>query len=159
MAVSQTAPFVVDGSFRTSLASRAGVVVRCKALAFSVGLFVVSLGIGWLLLSCLRWRKGRTAGYEMTRLQIRRMDGTRARFGRTLVRELCFLVLVVPTVVVCIVFGVVFVMGASPPDDLLSKPRGAPWDWLTRTQVTQESLGQQGYMELPLPWQGFAHRN
>jgi hypothetical protein len=47
-------------------------------------------------------------------------------------------VLLIPTVLACIVIALAFVMGASPPNDLFSKPRNAPWDRLCKTTVVQE---------------------
>ena len=47
-------------------------------------------------------------------------------------------ILLIPTIFACVVIAFAFVMGASPPNDLLSKPRNAPWDRLTRTRVVQE---------------------
>jgi hypothetical protein len=40
--------------------------------------------------------------------------------------------------VVCAITGLCFALGASPPDGLLSKPRAAPWDWMTSTTVIDE---------------------
>jgi hypothetical protein len=50
-------------------------------------------------------------------------------------RELCCGLLIVPTMILCCVVGVSFVMGASPPNGLFRKPRTAPWDWLSDTEV------------------------
>ena len=55
-----------------------------------------------------------------------------------MLRELCVLVLLLPTLVACSLLAVAFVMGASPPDGLLRQPRAAPWDVLTRTEVVDE---------------------
>jgi hypothetical protein len=48
------------------------------------------------------------------------------------------------------VLAVTFVMGASPPDGLLRKPRAAPWDVLTRTEVVDELGRARGRTKLKL---------
>jgi hypothetical protein len=113
---------------------------RIKALFLTAGLFVVTLGVGWLLWSVVEWRRGRTASFRLTGLRVvRRSDGTPIGLGRSIVRNavLCT-VLIIPTIVACVVIGFAFVMGASPPNDLLSKPRNAPWDKMTKTRVVRE---------------------
>jgi hypothetical protein len=55
---------------------------------------------------------------------------------------LCTLLLI-PTIVVCFIVAVAFVMGASAPDGLLSEPRLAPWDVLTDTKVVR-GVGRRG---------------
>jgi hypothetical protein len=115
--------------------------VRIKALLITFGLVVATLGVGWLLWSSVEWRHGRTASFRLTGLRVvRRSDGTPIGLGRSLVRNvlLCTLLLV-PTMLACVVIAFAFVMGASPPNDLFSKPRNAPWDRLTKTRVVQES--------------------
>jgi hypothetical protein len=47
----------------------------------------------------------------------------------------CCTLLFVPTLIVCALLAFAFVMGASPPNGLLSQPRRAPWDILTDTKV------------------------
>ncbi len=47
-------------------------------------------------------------------------------------------VLLVPTMLIALMVAITFVMGASPPNDLFSKPRNAPWDRLMKTTVVQE---------------------
>ncbi len=72
---------------------------------------------------------------------VRRSDGQRIGFWRSLARSgVCCLLLVVPTVVIGAVVGLCFAMGASPPDGLLSQPRAAPWDALTATTVMDERV-------------------
>jgi hypothetical protein len=70
---------------------------------------------------------------------VRASDGRPIGLATSLLRNalLCS-VLLVPTMLTCIVVAFAFVMGASPPEDLLSKPRNAPWDRLTKTMVVQE---------------------
>jgi hypothetical protein len=114
--------------------------VRIKALLVTFGLVVATLGVGWLLWSTVEWRHGRTAGFRLTGLRVvRRSDGTPIGLGRSLVRNaLLCTILLVPTMLACVVIAFAFVMGASPPSDLFSKPRSAPWDRLTKTMVVQE---------------------
>jgi hypothetical protein len=114
---------------------------RIEALALTPLLFVVTLGVGWLVWSVLEWRDGRTPSYRLLGLRIVRLSDERpTRIARSLARSsICFL-LVIPTIVACCVIGVCFVFGASPPDDLLRHPRTAPWDYLTATKVTDERM-------------------
>jgi hypothetical protein len=114
--------------------------VRIKALLLTFCLVVATLGVGWLLWSVLEWRRGSTASFRLTGLRVvRDADGTPIGLGRSIVRNvlLCS-ILLIPTIFACVVIAFAFVMGASPPNDLLSKPRNAPWDRLTRTRVVQE---------------------
>jgi hypothetical protein len=70
---------------------------------------------------------------------VRRSDGRPIGLARSIVRNaLCCTLLLVPTIVVCCVLAIAFVMGASPPDQLLREPRAAPWDLLTGTKVVSE---------------------
>ena len=118
----------------------AGFGVRVKALMLTCALVVATLVVGWLVWSVLEWRRGSTASFRLTGLRVvRHSDGAPIGLGRSIVRNavLCTMLLV-PTVVACIVIACAFVMGASPPDDLFSKPRHAPWDRLCRTTVVQE---------------------
>jgi len=128
------APFSYAGLPRASSGA------RIKALLLTFGLFVVTLGVGWLVWSILEWRNGRTASFRLTGLRVvRSSDGRPIGLARSILRNalLCTLLLV-PTMLICIVVAITFVMGASPPSDLFSKPRNAPWDQLTRTTVVQE---------------------
>lgn len=114
--------------------------VRIKALMLTFVLIVVTLGVGWMAWSVVEWRHGRTVSFKLMGLRVvRASDGRPIGLGTSLLRNalLCS-VLFVPTMLVCIVLALAFVMGASPPEDLLSKPRKAPWDRLTRTMVVQE---------------------
>jgi hypothetical protein len=114
--------------------------VRIKALLLTCCLVVATLGVGWLIWSVFEWRRGSTASFHSTGLRVvRRSDGTPIGLARSIVRNavLCT-VLLVPTVLACIVIAFAFVMGASPPSDLFSKPRNAPWDLLCKTMVVQE---------------------
>jgi hypothetical protein len=107
---------------------------------------VVTLGVGWMVWSVIEWRHGRTASYRVTGLRVvRRSDNRPIGLGWSLLRNgvWCTL-LVIPTIVVCVLLGVVFVMGASPPDDLLTKARFAPWDLLTGTEVLDERSQSAG---------------
>jgi hypothetical protein len=114
--------------------------VRIKALLLTCCLVVAMLGVGWLLLSVLEWRRGSTASFRLTGLRVvRRSDGTPIGLGWSIARNavLCT-VLLIPTILACVVIAFTFVMGASPPNDLLSKPRNAPWDRICKTIVVQE---------------------
>jgi RDD family len=110
---------------------------RIKALGLTALLVVATLVVGWLAWSVVEWTKGRTASYHVTGLRIvRRSDGRPIGLVRSVLRNaiLCTLLLV-PTIVACLLIGFAFTMGASPPDRLLRKPRAAPWDVLTGTEV------------------------
>jgi uncharacterized RDD family membrane protein YckC len=98
------------------------------------------LGVGWLVWSVFEWRNGRTASYRLMKLRIvRRSDGRPIGLCRSLVRNaVCCTVLLVPTILVCLFLGFAFVMGASPPNGLLRRPRAALWDVLTSTVVLDE---------------------
>jgi hypothetical protein len=114
--------------------------VRIKALMLTFVLIVVTLGVGWMVWSIVEWRHGRTVSFKLMGLRVVRTSGGRPiGLATSLLRNalLCS-VLFVPTMVTCIVVALAFVMGASPPEDLLSKPRNAPWDRLTKTTVVQE---------------------
>jgi uncharacterized RDD family membrane protein YckC len=114
--------------------------VRTKALLLTFLVIVVTLGVGWLAWSVVEWRYGRTVSFKLMGLRVvRASDGRPIGLGMSLLRNavLCSL-LFVPTMLACIVVALAFVMGASPPEDLLSKPRHAPWDRLTKTMVVQE---------------------
>ena len=118
----------------------AGFGVRIKALVLTFCLFVATLGVGWLLWSVVEWRQGRTVSFRKMGLRVvRRSDGSPIGLGRSIVRNaLLCTVLLIPTMLACVVIALAFVMGASPPNDLLSKPRNAPWDRLMKTMVVQE---------------------
>ena len=112
---------------------------RIEALALTPLLFVVTLGVGWLVWSVIEWRDGRTPSYRLLGLRVVRISDERPiRFARSLARSSICCVLVIPTIAACCVIGICFVFGASPPDDLFSHPRTAPWDYLTATKVTEE---------------------
>ncbi len=113
---------------------------RLRALSLTCLFFVVTLGIGWTVWTVLEWRHGRTASYRLTGLRVvRRRDGRPIGLARSFLRNgICCVVLLIPTVIVCLMLAIAFVMGASPPNDLLSKPRFAPWDLLTGTEVLDE---------------------
>jgi hypothetical protein len=113
---------------------------RINALLLTVVLIVVTLGIGWLVWSVVEWRHGRTASYRKMGLRVvSRSDAKPIGLSRSILRNaiLCTL-LIIPTVLVCVVLGIVFSMGASPPEGLLNTPRPAPWDRLTGTLVVDE---------------------
>src|SRR5580704_3287984 len=111
--------------------------VRIKALLLTSLLIVVTLGVGWLAWSVVEWRRGRTVSFKLMGLRVvRTSDGRPIGLGTSLLRNaLLCTVLFVPTLLACLVLAFAFVMGASPPEGLLSKPRNAPWDRLTKTMV------------------------
>ena len=113
---------------------------RIKALLLTVALVVVTLVVGWLVWSVIEWRRGSTASYQVTGLRVvRRSDGRPIGLARSIVRNgICCTLLLVPTIVACCLIAFAFVMGASPPDRLWRKPRAAPWDSLTATEVVFE---------------------
>ena len=110
---------------------------RIKALLLTVALVIVTLVVGWLVWSVVEWRRGSTASYRLTGLRVvRRRDGRPIGLARSMLRNgICCTLLLVPTIVACCLIGMAFVMGASAPDRLLRKPRAAPWDSLTATEV------------------------
>jgi hypothetical protein len=117
----------------------ASVGKRLQALALAPLLFVVTLGVGWLVWCVVEWAHGRTPSYRLLGLRVvRTSDGQPARLVRSFARGVICLLLVVPTIVVCCVIGFTFVFGASAPEDLLRRPRRAPWDHITGTKVIDE---------------------
>ena len=118
----------------------ATVGLRIRALLLTCFLFVVTIGVGWLAWSVVEWRSGRTPSYRRVHLRVvRRSDSRTIGLGRSLLREGCCALLLIPTLVACLVLAVGFVMGASPPDGLFGQSRRAPWDVLTRTDVVSEA--------------------
>ena len=118
---------------------------RIEALALTPILFVVTLGVGWLVWSVVEWCRGRTPSYRILGLRVVRMSDERPiGLARSLARWSICILLVVPMVVGCCVIGLSFVFGASAPDDLLRHPRRAPWDYLTATKVTDEGAQKGG---------------
>ena len=112
---------------------------RLEALGLAPLLLVATLGVGWLVWCVLEWGNGRTPSYRILGLRVvRTSDGQPARPARSFVRSSICLVLVIPTVVIGCVIGTSFVFGASAPEDLLRRPRTAPWDRLTATEVVDE---------------------
>jgi hypothetical protein len=115
---------------------------RAESLLLTVGLIIVTLGVGWLAWSVVEWRHGRTASFRITGLRVvRRSTGRPVGICRSVVRNALFCTLLLfPTVLVCAFLAFVFVMGASPPADVLSRPRAAPWDRITDTVVLDERV-------------------
>jgi hypothetical protein len=112
---------------------------RIEALALTPLLFVVTLGVGWLVWSILEWRNGSTPSYRLCGLRVVRASDERPiRVARSLARTVICCLLVIPTIATCCIIGICFVFGASPPDDLFNRPRTAPWDYLTATKVTDD---------------------
>ncbi len=112
---------------------------RLQALALTLLLFVVTLGIGWMVWSVFEWRHGRTPSYRVLKLHVVRLsDEQPIRTGKSIVRSGICCLLLVPTIVVSAVIGISFVFGASAPDNLFRDPRRAPWDHFTSTKVTSE---------------------
>ena len=118
----------------------ASVGTRIKALLLTPLLIVVTLGVGWLAWSIVEWRSGRTPSYRRTNLRVvRKSDGKPIGLGRSVLREACCALLLVPTLVACFLIAFSFVMGASPPEGIFGQSRHAPWDLLTRTDVVNEA--------------------
>ena len=112
---------------------------RTAALALTPLLFVVTLGVGWLVWSVLEWRGGRTPSYRVLGMRVVLVSDERPiRWARSLARSSICGLLLIPTVAICCVIGICFVFGASSPDDLFTRPRTAPWDHLTATKVTDD---------------------
>jgi len=118
----------------------ANVGTRSKALLLTPLLIVVTLGVGWLVWSVVEWCGGRTPSYRRTNLRVvRKSDGRPIGLGRSVLREACCALLLVPTLVACCFLALSFAMGASPPEGVFGQSRHAPWDLLTRTDVVNES--------------------
>jgi hypothetical protein len=112
---------------------------RSKALLLTPVLIVVMLGVGWLAWSVVEWWHGRNPSYRVTRLRVvRKSDLEPVGLGRSLVRELCCALLLLPTLVACCFLAIAFTMGASPAEGMFSQSRRAPWDVLTGTDVVSE---------------------
>lgn len=118
----------------------ASLAARVEALGLTFVLFVVTLGIGWLVWSFVEWRHGRTASFRVRGLRVvRQSDGRPIGLCRSIVRNgICCTLLLVPTIVACMILALAFVMGASAPDGLMKQPRRAPWDLLTGTRVLDQ---------------------
>jgi hypothetical protein len=131
-----------EGRAHDARLPEASLVVRVKAFALTAALIVVTLGVGWIAWSVGEWRHGRTASFHLTGLRVVRSNGEPIGLGRSVVRNaVCCTLLLVPTLLVCVIVGLAFVMGASPPNGLLSQPRRAPWDVLTKTKVVYDRAG------------------
>lgn len=113
---------------------------RIGALALAALLLVATLVVGYLVWSVFEWRQSRTPSYRLLGLRVvTRSDARRIGVGRSFLRSgVCCPVLVGPTVAIGAVVLLCFAFGASPPDDLFSEPRRAPWDVLTATTVVDQ---------------------
>lgn len=133
-------------------APAANFVARVKALVLTLALVAATLVVGWMVWSVVEWRHGRTVSFRLTELRVvRRSTGQPIGLCRSLVRNaLCCTLLLVPTILACTVIAFAFVMGASPPEDLLRKPRNAPWDLLTDTMVVNEQGGASSRSQMRL---------
>ena len=97
---------------------------RIEALALVPLLFIVTLGIGWLVWCVIEWTSGRTPSYRILGLRVvRTSDDRPIRLVRSLARSAICLLLIIPTIVVCGVIGISFVFGASAPEELFRQPR------------------------------------
>lgn len=122
----------------------ASVGARIRALLLTVVLVVVTLGVGWLAWSAVEWCSGRTPSYRRARLRVvRRSDRKPIGLGRSLLREICCAILLIPTLVACGFLALGLVMGASPPGGIFSQSRHAPWDLLTGTEVVDEARTEE----------------
>ena len=120
----------------------ASVGSRIKALLLTPLLVVVTLGVGWFAWSIVEWCSGRTPSYRRTDLRVvRKSDGKPIGLGRSVLREACCALLLVPTLVACGFLALGFAMGASPPEGIFRQSRNAPWDLLTRTRVVNWPRG------------------
>ena len=118
---------------------------RIEALALVPLLFIVTLGIGWLVWCVIEWTGGRTPSYRVLGLRVvRASDDRPIRLVRSLARSAICLLLIIPTIVVCGVIGISFVFGASAPEGLFRQPRAAPWDRLTATRVVDGRMPSKG---------------
>jgi len=118
----------------------ANVGARSKALLLTPFLIVVTLGVGWFAWSVVEWCGGRTPSYRRTHLRVvRKSDGKPIGLGRSVLREACCALLLIPTLVACCILALSFAMGASPPEGVFGQSRHAPWDLFTRTDVVDES--------------------
>jgi hypothetical protein len=118
----------------------ASVGIRSKALLLTAVLFVVTLGVGWLAWSVVEWCSGRTPSYRRTHLRVvRQSDQRPIGLARSLLREICCALLLVPTLVACGLLALGFAMGASPPGGIFAQSPRAPWDVLTSTEVVNEA--------------------
>lgn len=134
-------------------AKAAGLDVRSTSLLLTPVLVVATLGVGWVGWSVFEWRHGRTPSYSRTGLRVvRRSDGRPIGVCRSFVREVCLLVLVLPTLLICALVAMAFVMGASAPDGFLRQARRAPWDVLTRTEVIDERGAARSKLKLGEDW-------
>jgi hypothetical protein len=123
----------------------ASVGKRIEALALAPLLFVVTLGVGWLVWCVVEWANGRTPSYRLLGLRVVRTSNEHpTRLVRSFASGVICLLLVVPTIAVCCVVAFTFVFGASAPEDLLRRPRTAPWDRITGTKVIDEGTQWRG---------------
>ena len=121
----------------------ASIGTRSKALLLTPLLIVVTLGVGWLAWSVVEWSNGRNPSYRRTNLRVvRKSNGKPIGLGRSVLREACCALLLIPTLLACCFLALTFVMGASPPENVFGQSRRAPWDLLTRTDVVNEAQHQ-----------------
>ena len=134
-----SAPAIGESGRGVGRSPSANVGTRLKALALTPLLIVVTLGVGWLGWSVVEWCSGRTPSYRRLNLRVvRQSDGKPVGLLRSVLREVCCALLLVPMLIGCLFVALSFAMGASPPEGIFGQPRRAPWDVLTRTEVVND---------------------
>jgi hypothetical protein len=138
----------VDGIIVDSMAGSepvASVGKRMEALALAPLLFVVTLGVGWLVWCVVEWANGRTPSYRLLGLRVvRTSDETTHSFGQILRSRHHLSGVGGSHHCGLLRYRFTFVFGASAPEDLLRRPRTAPWDHITGTKVIDEGTQWRG---------------